>query len=119
MARLVRMKTALQTQVADEVRELAESIRDHAKRIVPVDTGSLMRSIRVQVYADPALHVKNVGVSAGGYITNPKTRRKVDYAGKVEFGTSRMRPRPFMRQAVEAHRKWLRTLLKKVVEDSR
>lgn len=71
----------------------AEMIRDHARAMVPVDTGSLQRSIRKV----GLLH--GVGVSAGGHIRNPRTGKIVDYARHLEYGTSKTAAKPFLRPA--------------------
>ena len=60
-----------------------------ARQRVPVDTGTLQRSIGVRE-----------GVSGIMELT-----AEAPYAGFVEFGTSRMRPRPYMRPAMAAVRK--------------
>jgi len=104
MARLAQMQEALESSTADALREVAAQMRDDAKAFCPVDTGSLRSSIRVQAFAKPKTHFYNVGISAGGYVTNPKTKKKVNYASHVEFGTSRQRPQPFMRPAYEGNK---------------
>lgn len=112
MARLVKLPKSLDLASAEGIKEVAELIRDHAKAICPVDTGSLRASIRKQVYASPATHIHRVGVSAGGYKINPKTGRRVDYASFVEFGTSRMRAQPYMRPAMERYKDKLPKIVK-------
>jgi HK97 gp10 family phage protein len=111
IARLAELKERLDPAVEAELKEFAEACRDMAKIFVPIDTGSLQKSIRVQNYTrEGGTH--RIGVSAGGYITNPKSGRKVDYAAHVEFGTSRMRPRPYMRPAYEMVKKGVAEALK-------
>jgi len=80
------------------LEKAAEMVRDEAKALCPVDTGSLQRSIRT-FKREVGGVLCSVGVSAGGYVVNPKTRRIVDYASFVEYGTSRMAARPFLRPA--------------------
>jgi len=116
IARLVKVANALDPGAARVLKTVAENTRDTAKELCPVDTGSLQRSIRVQVHARPAGHVHSVGISAGGYVTNPRTGRKVDYAVHVEYGTSRTPAQPFMRPAVEQHKKELQKRMKEVVK---
>ena len=85
-------------EATDEV--LDEAV-DDAKRGAPVDTGSHQKSIRKERLAKPRHHYTYQGIRAGGYITNPKTGRKVDYSRYLEYGTSRMRPRPHIRPAMK------------------
>jgi len=88
----------------------AELIRALAQTYVPVDTGSLRDSIRVE-RGGKGLHWRQVRVRAGGYVVNPKTGRFVDYAVYVE---SRYH---FMRRAVEEVKPTIADMIKsKVVE---
>ena len=50
-----------------------------AKINVRVDTGSLRDSIRVE-RGGRGLRWRQIRIRAGGYVTNPKSKRKVDYA---------------------------------------
>lgn len=87
--------------------ETAKDAKKYAKQYVPVDTGSLRKSIRVERLARPKGHFFYTGIRAGGYVRNPKTGRFVDYQRYVEYGTSRQRPQPFMRPAIrKASRNW-------------
>jgi len=120
MDKLITRLANLQNEVLDRTAEtslkkVAVKIRDSAKKLCPVATGSLQKSIRLQVHARPARHIHKIGVSAGGYITNPNTGRRVDYARYVEHGTSRMTMHPFMRPALFLHRKELLHEAKKVI----
>jgi hypothetical protein len=72
----------------------AELMKGLAQVYVPVDTGSLRDSIRVERGGE-SLHWRQVRVRAGGYVTNPKTGRLVNYAAIVEA------KQPFMRPAFE------------------
>ena len=114
-ARLVEMQRGLLNEAEKAIREIAVKIRDDAKRFCPVDTGSLKKSIRLGVTARPAGNIRIIQVRAGGYVTNPKTGRKVDYASHVEFGTSRQRPQPFMRPAIDNHKKDLARVLRRKI----
>jgi HK97 gp10 family phage protein len=75
-----------------------DQIEATAKRNSPFLTGSLMRSIKNH-------GVKNFGaqmalqVTAGG----PSDPNDVDYAVYVHEGTSKMGPRPFLRNALNKH----------------
>ncbi|MCD4839732.1 HK97 gp10 family phage protein [Neobacillus sedimentimangrovi] len=86
--RWTRWVSSLPEEVAQEVKgvvaEHAYKIEADAKRLVPVDTGHLRRSI--------ATAFKNGGLTA--YIgTN------VEYALYVEFGTSKQHAQPFLTPA--------------------
>lgn len=117
MARLVRLEKALDPAAIKGVKEVAKAIRDDAKEMCPVDTGSLQKSIRVGAYAKPAGHTHSVRVTAGGHVTNPKSKRKVDYASYVEFGTSKQRSQPFMRPAIVKHRRDLAKAIKEAIRE--
>ena len=70
--------------VAEEVLfQAAELVVGYAKIYVPVDTGSLRDSIRVE-RGGLGKRWREVRVRAGGYITNPRSGKLVDYAGYVE-----------------------------------
>ena len=66
----------------------------------PVDTGSLRDSIRVERGGE-GLHWREIRVRAGGYVTNPKTGRLVDYAVHQEFGTRYVYGKLYMTRAYE------------------
>lgn len=124
IARLIKMKKALDPVVEAAALTTAYEIKETAKELCPVGTpestgkpgyigGSLRQSIRIQRFARPAAHTLRVGVSAGGYITNPNSGRKVDYARFVHEGTSRMPARPFLKQAYDKHRRNLPRRIKR------
>jgi HK97 gp10 family phage protein len=122
MARLTELNQSLDPSVETGLKEIAEIVRDMAKIFCPVGTPqstgipgyigrSLQKSIRIQSHTKSGgLH--SIGVSAGGYVTNPNTGRKVDYARWVERGTSRMMARPFMRPALDMCKKSILKLIK-------
>jgi hypothetical protein len=62
-----------------------------AQIYVPVDTGSLRDSIRVERGGEGEKW-RRVRIRAGGYATNPKTGKLVNYAGIVEVKYPYMRP---------------------------
>ena len=117
ISRLVRLKEALDPAAVKSIRRVADEIRDTAKSLSPVDTGSLKKSIRKGSYARPAKHVFSIRVTAGGHITNPKTKRKVDYASYVEFGTSRTKAQPFLGPAVKKHSRKLAKTIKEFIKE--
>lgn len=116
ISRLVKLAEALDPAAVKSIKQVAEAVRDEAKDLCPVDTGSLKKSIRVGTYARPAKHIHSIRVTAGGHITNPKTGRLVDYASYVEHGTSRNRPQPFMLPAIKKHRKALAKAIKEAIK---
>ena len=69
----------------------ANEIRNTAIDLVPVDTGRLKTSIRVQKETSSTLPTNKGIVYQIG--TN------VDYASKVEFGTGKQRAQPYLRPA--------------------
>lgn len=73
----------------------AQLMRSLAQILVRVETGSLRDSIRVE-RGGQGLYWREFRVRAGGYITNPKTGRLVDYAVYVEANY------PFMQPAFQA-----------------
>ena len=74
---------------------------EYAKAVVPVDTGALRRSIRQEPKPRREGDSYEAGISAGGGgVVNPKTGREVDYAGFVEWGTSRAPAQPYLTPAL-------------------
>jgi len=69
----------------------AELMKGLAQVYVPVDTGSLRDSIRIERGGE-SKEWRRVRVRAGGYVTNPKTGRLVNYAAVVEQRFPYMRP---------------------------
>lgn len=109
-----RLGVALNRTVIGTVQD----IRDGAKRDVPVDTGALQRSIRIRRFPAPRGGSK-WGVLFGGKERNPKTRRTVDYAAHVEFGTSRMRARPYARPNIQKALKDLPGRMRREIREMR
>jgi len=92
-----RFVRELPESAAEGVKDVAEFHADVARALVPVDTGSLQKSIRVDTESEDTRFTATV--TAGGKIVNPKTGRIVDYVHYVEFGTSKTRAQPFMEPA--------------------
>lgn len=92
-AALAQLPERMLDWASEVLYEQARLIAALAQIYVPVDTGSLRDSIRVE-RGGSGLGWRLYRVRAGGYVTNPRTGRKVDYAVYVEarFG--------FMAQAV-------------------
>ena len=88
----------------------AQLMKGYAQTYVRVDTGSLRDSIRVE-RGGIGKNWKQVRVRAGGYITNPKTRRPVNYAAIVETKY------PFLKPAYYQVRDTIKEMIKqRVVE---
>ena len=81
---------------ASVLKEIAEKVKTEAKQLCPVDTGALRKSIRLTSTAKIAGQITRIGVRAGGYEVNPKTRKLVNYAVIVEFGSSRQAPQGYL-----------------------
>lgn len=76
----------VESRASSAVGKAAADIRAQAQYIAPVDTGALRSSITVK------------NISSLESIVGPT----VNYAGYVEYGTSRMGAQPYMRPAAEA-----------------
>ena len=98
----------------EALEEIAEKIRDDAKDFVPVDTGALQKSIRVEKKKKLEVLI----IAGGGGVINPKTGREVDYAGYVEFGTSRVNPQPYMQPALEKNRDTIIQIIKRKAQEA-
>ncbi len=88
--------------VRDVIRAGAFQVQRHARRVVPVDTGRLRDSIRPKELNELQWEV----------------RTGTEYAIYVEYGTRRMRPRPYMRPAAERVRGWLEGAARKAIKSA-
>jgi len=75
----------------EEIVQVVTIMKGLAQANVRVDTGSLRDSIRVE-RGGQGKNWREIRVRAGGYITNPKTGRMVDYAAIVEMKYPYMAP---------------------------
>ena len=111
--KLSNLDVKLSNALAEALEEIAEKIRDDAKGFVPVDTGALRKSIRIEKKGKLKVSI----IAGGGGIINPRSGREVDYAGYVEFGTRRASPQPYMQPALEKNKdEILRIVKRKVLE---
>jgi hypothetical protein len=109
--------------VKEKIAQLPEKMLEYAQQVlssqcdlivglaqiyVPVDTGSLRDSIRKERGGE-GLYWREYRVRAGGYITNPRTGRRVNYARYVE------QRYPFLRPAVEEVRPTIIEMVKSLV----
>jgi len=89
---LARLPEKMLDSAFEELLQQAELMKGLAQVYVLVDTGSLRDSIRVERGGEGEFW-RRVRVRAGGYVTNPRTGRLVDYAVYVE------QKQPFMAPA--------------------
>lgn len=75
----------------EAILEVAHLMAGLAQVHVRVDTGSLRDSIRVE-RGGKTMHWRQVKVRAGGYVTNPRTGKIVNYAAVVEVKYPYMKP---------------------------
>ena len=80
----------------------AEIVMTASKQVCPVDTGTLLASIKK--------NVQRVGFKVIGTIWTDNT---APYAGMVEYGTSKMKARPFFRPAIELTKSAINQMFKK------
>jgi len=93
---LVKVESELDPELERIFLEAAEMMKAIAQTLVPVRTGSLQKSIRIERMAK-----HHIAVRSGGYIVNPLTKKIVDYQTYVEART------PYMRPAYEQTLPWL------------
>ncbi len=75
----------------EEIIQAVTLMKALAQVYVRVETGSLRDSIRVERGGE-GLNYRVIRLRAGGYITNPKTGKLVNYAAAVEAKYPYMRP---------------------------
>jgi HK97 gp10 family phage protein len=98
--RLAQLPEKMADYAEEVLLEQAHLIAGLAQVYCPVDTGSLRDSIRVE-RGGRGLRWREVRVRAGGYVTNPRSGRLVDYALYQEFGTRYIYGNLFLTRAVE------------------
>ncbi len=88
----------------DRLEKAGEIIAADARRRVPVDTGRLKDSIRVtRLKGDPK---QNIRVYAGNRLKGGPF-----YAHMVEYGTVKMRARPFLRPALNGSKAQIKQIM--------
>lgn len=95
----------------EEISQACDNMVGYAKVFTRVDTGSLRDSIRKE-RGGIGEHWRRWRVRAGGYVTNPKTGKLVDYAGIVESKY------PFMAPAFDMIRADLAALIERNVAEA-
>ena len=87
-------------KIANEVASnLGAIVQSNARRYVPVDTGSLKKSITMEVKDDTA----SIGTP-------------LDYAPHIEYGTVKQAPKPFLSPALEDARRVADKIAQEVVK---
>lgn len=89
------------SEVKQKVREHGSAMQTKAQKNAPVDTGTLKRSIR--------LDVKDSGLTA-------EVSANTEYAGYVEYGTRYMDAQPYMRPAFNDQKEKFKKDMKKLTE---
>lgn len=90
------------------VKGAANAMRKEIRQDAPVDSGSLKKNIQI---------TKNKHDKTGvSFMVAP--RRKVFYARMVEFGTSKMPAKPFIRPAFERSKEHIIQAMRRALEKS-
>lgn len=89
---IAQLPTKMLDYAFEVLIQQAELMKAYAQANVRVDTGSLRDSIRLERTAPSYRHHRVVRVRAGGYVTNPRTGKLVNYAAVVERKYPYMRP---------------------------
>ena len=120
---LERLDEKVQKQVVKiATREGAEVVRDAAKQLCPVRTGSLQRAIKIRAKRKRGSRGRlsrgdighSVVIGEGTFITRKKlVTGKVFYGGFVEFGTKHNPAHPFLRPAAKQNEGRVAELFKK------
>ena len=97
---------AFKSKLSTEQGKVPDAIRDHAKRIVPVDTGKLRASIQS----------RKLGSLSRGDIRHTVIAT-APYASDVEYGTGSRPSKPYMRPAYRAHQAQLSVRLGRSIKD--
>lgn len=100
VGRLNKLSKNVDNIMEEVLDDTAKLILMESKRIVPVDTGDLKRSLDIQKQNKLAV---NVGTN-------------LHYAGYVEFGTYKMRAQPYLFPAYEISKDNIQNELEKKVK---
>lgn len=98
-----QFKDSMEEKLEVALTAIGLTAEKYAKKDCPVDTGRLRNSIT------NAVESREKAVYIG---TN------VEYAAYVELGTSRMKPRPYLRPAAENHSSEYRKIIDNVLKTS-
>jgi len=109
--KLARLPDDMNMAAVAALDEGAEFMKQMAKNLVRVDTGTLRKTIRKERGGTGAGWAV-VSVRAGGYFVNPKTGKICNYAQWVEMNY------PFMRPAYHMTESYIKNLIRQKVVES-
>ena len=94
-------KTARDRIVQESMMKALEPVRDDASALAPQMTGGLARSIGIGWKLTRSAFAKSQKLSAVEVYVGPSPdlNKRIRHGVLMEFGTWKMRPRPFMRPA--------------------
>lgn len=96
---LARLSDKMQKKlVRSAVRKAAKPVLDRAKELVPTDTGDLRRSLKIRALKRSRRR-STIGVQVVTGVDFFKGEQY--YGGMIEFGTSKMNAKPFLRPAAD------------------
>lgn len=99
-ARLAELPEKMVEYAFEVLMKQAELIKGLAQIYVPVETGALRDSIRIE-RGGQGKGWRQIRIRAGGYVTNPNTGKLVNYAQYQEFGTRYIPPKYYITMAME------------------
>lgn len=99
-----KITAEIEKRAMDRLAKAGEIIAERARQNVPVKSGKLKASIRVtRLKGDPK---QNIRVYAGNRLKDGPF-----YAHMVEYGTVKMRARPFLRPALNASKAEIKSIV--------
>lgn len=99
-----KITAEIEKKAMDRLEQAGEVVAGIAKLLCPVNTGKLKETIRVvRLHGDPKLDIR---VYAGNRI-----KGGAFYAHMVEYGTVKMKAKPFMRPALNSAKSKIKIIL--------
>jgi HK97 gp10 family phage protein len=99
-----KITAEIEKKAMDRLEKAGEVVASRARGIVPVKSGKLKASIRVtRLKGDPK---QNIRVYAGN-----RQKDGPFYAHMVEYGTVKMKARPFLRPAINASKSSIKAIM--------